>query len=414
MEDDGFKCTSCRLMFKSSDEQRTHYKTDLHRFNLKRKVAGLPPIQQEVFDQKVTEIRAKQEENEKPQGWSCDSCNKQYSSENAYKQHMNCKKHSERLATLSQPRRVINGTQLAQQQQTSSAEPATSPSTKDEAQPKTSSPTSTATTEGEGEPTPKTTEQIVEEKLKLGLALKLRPTDCLFCRKSLPTLDKSITHMTKEHGFFIPDIEFLTDLPGLISYLGDKVGIGNACVYCNKTFASAEAVRGHMTSLNHCKLLYDDNGAAELEDFYNFTASYLEGLNNEERARLEAEMAAGGDEESEIKALESFARKNSKAKLSEDGFELVLNDGRVIGHRALSTYYKQKVRITDGGLTESQRIVKDMVSRYQALGWTTRESQHPSGMDSDHLRQRRIHNDSTMRLGVKGNKLFEWRRQYGF
>jgi pre-60S factor REI1 len=46
-------CISCRLLFDTTKEQRIHYKSDLHRFNLKRKVAKLPPVTNEAFEQKV-------------------------------------------------------------------------------------------------------------------------------------------------------------------------------------------------------------------------------------------------------------------------------------------------------------------------------------------------------------------------
>lgn len=46
-------------------------------------------------------------------------------------------------------------------------------------------------------------------------------TDCLFCSHHSHSLSKNVAHMTKEHGFFIPDIEYLIDLQGLIMYLGE-------------------------------------------------------------------------------------------------------------------------------------------------------------------------------------------------
>lgn len=46
-------CITCRLLFSTNKEQREHYKTDLHRFNLKRKVANLPPVNQQAFQQKM-------------------------------------------------------------------------------------------------------------------------------------------------------------------------------------------------------------------------------------------------------------------------------------------------------------------------------------------------------------------------
>lgn len=44
--------------------------------------------------------------------------------------------------------------------------------------------------------------------------------ECLFCCQVSKTLDGNIDHMTKTHGFFIPDLEYVCDLEGLITYLG--------------------------------------------------------------------------------------------------------------------------------------------------------------------------------------------------
>lgn len=44
-------------------------------------------------------------------------------------------------------------------------------------------------------------------------------TDCLFCPHHSRSLTKNVAHMTKIHSFFIPDIEYLVDLRGLIKYL---------------------------------------------------------------------------------------------------------------------------------------------------------------------------------------------------
>lgn len=46
-------------------------------------------------------------------------------------------------------------------------------------------------------------------------------TDCLFCSHHSKSLMKNLSHMTKIHSFFIPDVEFLVDLKGLIRYLGE-------------------------------------------------------------------------------------------------------------------------------------------------------------------------------------------------
>jgi len=38
---------------RAAELQKTHYKTDWHRYNLKRKVADLPPVTAENFQQRV-------------------------------------------------------------------------------------------------------------------------------------------------------------------------------------------------------------------------------------------------------------------------------------------------------------------------------------------------------------------------
>ena len=48
-------------------------------------------------------------------------------------------------------------------------------------------------------------------------------TDCFFCLHHSATLEKNAIHMSNEHSFFIPDVEYLVDLAGLFEYIGAKV-----------------------------------------------------------------------------------------------------------------------------------------------------------------------------------------------
>ncbi len=52
-------CTSCSVVFKEPELQRQHYKTDWHRYNLKRKVAELPPVTLDAFNVKVNQHQEK-------------------------------------------------------------------------------------------------------------------------------------------------------------------------------------------------------------------------------------------------------------------------------------------------------------------------------------------------------------------
>lgn len=48
-----FTCISCQVAFQSPESQRAHYKTDWHRYNLKRKVVNLPPVTFSQFNEKA-------------------------------------------------------------------------------------------------------------------------------------------------------------------------------------------------------------------------------------------------------------------------------------------------------------------------------------------------------------------------
>ena len=43
-------CLSCHVTFDLREEQVAHYRLDWHRYNLKRKLRGLPHVTQEVFE----------------------------------------------------------------------------------------------------------------------------------------------------------------------------------------------------------------------------------------------------------------------------------------------------------------------------------------------------------------------------
>ena len=49
------------------------------------------------------------------------------------------------------------------------------------------------------------------------------PTSCLFCPHRCPSLKENLGHMTRAHSFFVPDVEYVTDMAGLLNYLGQKV-----------------------------------------------------------------------------------------------------------------------------------------------------------------------------------------------
>jgi pre-60S factor REI1 len=155
---------------------------------------------------------------------------------------------------------------------------------------------------------------------------KLGPNISIFDDKEFENIEDCVLYMSSTFGFFIPDAEYLSNLSGLLSYLGEKVKIGGYCLYCQKRMQPGAPVQHHMISKSHCKLAYENGvDGEEFEDFYDFSSSY-EDLDEED---LEV------DENGEI--IEKTV------EISHLG-ELVLPSGRTVGHRDFRIYYKQHYR----------------------------------------------------------------------
>ena len=95
---------------------------------------------------------------------------------------------------------------------------------------------------------------------------KRQLTECLFCPHTSNAMEQNLTHMSMKHGFFIPDLDYLVDLKGLISYLCEKVGMYYVSLYCNdrgKNFSSVESVQQHMVYKCHCRIFFEEDAALE-------------------------------------------------------------------------------------------------------------------------------------------------------
>lgn len=93
-----YTCINCRVQFSDGEVQRAHYKTDWHRYNLKRKVADMPPVTAENFQERVLMQRAAAEQQSQSGGHSsvyCATCNKKFSTDNAHSNHIQSNKHQQ-------------------------------------------------------------------------------------------------------------------------------------------------------------------------------------------------------------------------------------------------------------------------------------------------------------------------------
>ncbi|KAG1466572.1 hypothetical protein G6F46_001823 [Rhizopus delemar] len=278
-----FTCLACQVAFPSSERQRTHYRSDWHKYNLKRKIAQLAPINAEQFAQKVLAQQTKGREEEERQGlvYECSLCRKSYSSENSFANHLSSKKHKDTESIFGKEHLASPVIQPHHHKMSLFSD----------------------------------ADDTDNESVLSFVTETDRVLDtCLFCGLYSGDFESSLDHMKLFHGFFLPDIEYLEDPKGLVMYLSEKIVNDFTCLYCNgrgKEWKSLFAVRKHMLDKGHCKMAYDESeDPEELLKFY-----YFEPLGDE--------VATHMDENQDL---------------------VLLNTGTRLGHRQFMRYYKQRPR----------------------------------------------------------------------
>ncbi|EDO42506.1 predicted protein [Nematostella vectensis] len=353
-----YTCMTCRVAFSDSDIQRQHYKTDWHRYNLKRKIAELAPVTAEVFQEKVFAQRAEVDakEQEKNTTMRCESCCKNFSSGNAFKNHMQSKKHNEIVLRASK-------TSLLVRQPGNMTKKVEKIAKEDEE------------------------ENMVEEDDEDGEIIEddsLEITQCLFCPHESQTYEENLRHMSRSHSFFLPDLEYIVDLKGFLEYLGEKVGLGKVCLYCNekgKKFHTVEAAQSHMVDKGHMKIDYEGDAALEYSDYYDFSTSYPS-----DNPDKEIDETASGT-----------------LSVDETTNELCLPSGARAGHRELRHYYRQNLP-PEKDIHQLTKIRKSIMADYKALGWHGTIGEGAKQKIKDIHKEQRHQARHDLKLSLKANK----------
>lgn len=374
-------CLACRVIFDDADAQRTHYKTDWHRYNLKRKIAELLPVTFGEFNRIVQFHTEKREEKLQEKVLACQACSKSFSSDNAYENHLKSKKHKEQSnkSSTEDSKKKIS----SMKKQGSKVKP------KAGYMPPLESYEVEDDDSDEWEDVDEEEIEEVEECDEEEISEALPPMFCLFCPHESVSIEDNFRHMTKSHSFFIPDFKYVVDLEGFFIYLGAKVGDGKVCLKCNnhsRQFQSTRACQMHMTDKGHCMLDTEGDAMLEYSDFYDFSSSYPD---HDGEVDVDNELSAG----------------MSGMNVDDSTLELILPSGARAGHRALNRYYKQNIS-PEETRQKNRRLIAGYDNQVRSLGLSNavlnvavRKKIHARTVEN---RMRLRH---SMRLGVKANKL---------
>lgn len=414
----GYTCITCAVVFASAELQRAHYKTDWHRYNLKRKVAELPPVTSEDFKQKVLTQRAADAKARERHSHYCDVCKKVFASDKSFENHLRSRKHKEKETIV--PSEPDDGIDEATESATDDVIEKTLDNLKNlkielsdvslaENEQVIVAPVSETSQERNKHNITSGTVEDIKKVAKMEADYSkhsstgdkdeeclsndseegpqsLDKDDCLFCPLVSESMEDSIRHMSSAHGFFIPDLEYLVDLKGLMEYLCYKVGEERACLYCqsSRMFYSIEAIQHHMVDKAHCKLFFEGDSALEYAEFYDYTKSYTKTKQEDKNEEAEGDL---------------LVPDNSLA-VNQD-LELVLPSGSKLSHRSMKQYYKQRLPTLE---QRTSSVVSRLMAQYRAIGWRD-EGEVGKKRVMDESWQRRMQQRRQLKLSVKANKL---------
>lgn len=334
-----YTCNTCELQFKVSEAQREHMKSDWHRYNLKRRVAHLSPISQELFDSKVQAVS-----DQKAESQGSDS-KKQLTKKEL--------RRREKEALLEKKRQLLKMAEQSMLKKMQEQKLEVPDEALEAEKVAAEEPTSRESEREESVAEEGLTEEQLAEKLmqqKIDNRVDIPLTECFFCSKgkSFETVELNLEHMFKNHGFYIPEQKYLVDRDGLLEYMTEKIGLGNVCIVCNFQGRSLEAVRAHMLAKRHCKIPYEEEDEKlEVSQFYDFSSTYQQQLVDRETNEEDWEDVESGEEDA------SSDEEVPVDNIYHDGVELHLPTGIKVGHRSLQRYYRQNLR-PEIELTEGQ------------------------------------------------------------
>jgi len=199
-------------------------------------VAGVPGVTEALFLARQSVIaQEKNKLSETPMLYSCGLCGKDYKSYKAHAEHLKSRGHmmrasegtsgaDEKAIIKPLPQRVVN--RPPPRREVDNSENEESEDEWEEVDPEDDLVDGAAKSltdlnvNGHGENVDMDEDEDDNDEDDFE---ELDPSCCFMCDQKHKTIEDCIVHMHKHHGFFIPDVEYLKDPKGLLTYLGLKV-----------------------------------------------------------------------------------------------------------------------------------------------------------------------------------------------
>lgn len=381
MATSAFKCNSCAIQFPNSDSQRFHMKTDWHRYNLKRRVAQLAPVDAVVFAEKLQQSKQFEEERDefgfaviKPKESRKLHINQRSGGDISRGRPLQVTVDADRgLSPASTVATEFTSFSLGDSVYSHPGSHTDADSDFEEISSHAGTDPSYVASEPEDDDHDEhydTNSHHEEEPIQ-------PTTSCIYCGIPHHDIETNLNHMFRSHGLYIPERTYLVNLKGLLEYLISIIVIENECLCCNFQGKNLESIRAHMTSKGHCRLPYETKEErAEFASFYDFSS--IDSKPGKSKTQKKVGFSDVNDSEYTDVNIENESDEDDSnnnytlAIIDPIDSELSLPNGNRLGHRQHNRIYRQTINLPREP-SEGQLTVSSADKRFAAGPIVTKE-----------------------------------------
>ncbi|SCA48393.1 zinc finger protein, putative [Plasmodium ovale] len=258
-----YNCYTCNIQIYNYSFFRYHFKSEWHKYNLKRKLLNLNAVNELTFNEKLQSLKNPEEGKE--------------GNSSAHKKHSNSSNKKKKEVELCSGKKVSNNNaaiQVTNATGTTVSRDTTGEIIADSA----------VDANGAVGTSNHSNSEVAKVKYASGEDVLLKknvkydnPLVCFFDNRIFTTIEENIKHMNDNYTFFIPDIKYVTNLKKIILTIGKKIYEENICIYCFRYSKCVKSIQSHMICKSHTKLHTDF--FVFIEKYYDFSKTYVDLLN---------------------------------------------------------------------------------------------------------------------------------------
>ncbi|CAB62875.1 hypothetical protein PFUGPA_00483 [Plasmodium falciparum Palo Alto/Uganda] len=259
-----YTCHTCNIQIYNYSFFRYHFKSEWHKYNLKRKLLNLHSVNEYVFNEKLKNLK----KNEDQENQKKDKRENQGSHLSHKKRNESNKKKKEK--NITNFNNINNDHNAINQNNYNNNNHVTKSNNHTNEHNNHSNVSSTSNNNN--------IKYATKENVLLTKNAKYdNPAVCFFDNRIFNSIEENIKHMNDTYTFYIPDLKYVTNVKKILLTIGKKIYEENICIYCFKYAKCVKSLQAHMICKSHTKL--HTNFMVYIQKYYDFSKTYVDLLN---------------------------------------------------------------------------------------------------------------------------------------